>query len=132
MFGNLRQLHRLRTPEEKWEQSRDDTAALLEMLHPFAVTLPASSLQRAYGHLRQQPSKHVLRWALVSDDAHFIKKLSWPMPYTDASERLADTFACGGSFTMKSSYQLEKRRTRQAVNARTRARVKRPLKLPRT
>ena len=113
MFGKLRKLPRVKTPEERWEQSRHtDTAALLDMLHPFEAILPPVLYNGLNGHLRKQPSKHVVRWALVYE-AHFIKKLSWQTAYTDVSERLADTSACGRSSTMKSSYQLVTRASRQ-------------------
>jgi hypothetical protein len=112
MFGKLPKLPGLKTPEERWEKSRHaDTAALLDMLHPFKAILPPALWNGLNEHLRKQPSKHMVRWALVYE-AHFIKKLSWPAAYEDASERLADTLAGGRSSTMKSSYLLVTRASR--------------------
>jgi hypothetical protein len=104
----------LRSPEEIWEQSgHTDIDALIEMLlRSRTTTLPPALFEGLYSILlRQRPknqTEHSTRWALVYY-AHFIKKLSWPEAYKDASKRLAGTSAAGSPDTMKKSYGLVKR-----------------------
>jgi hypothetical protein len=108
------------TPTEMWELSgRTDTEALIDMLAPFAATLPPTLLDGLNERLQQQqtaPDFHLLRYALVREGVE-VKGLTWAKAFVYASERLAGTSAAGGKWAMRESYRLRKRLARRLASS---------------